>query len=189
MTITRRGFLSLVAGLSAMSVLPAEAEPIVQSIKPLVFPNRNIRVMRYSMGLMPESMEPILPGRVTILRGLPPIVMRPDRMVMNSAGFNLLHLGTHGNPILEGEIDSDLFMANGYGQRLELDTIKPGQEIIIAAVNRNPEPKMLVASLMGSACYEITAEEYEAEQKMLKDDEKNYINKYDNERDEDEDEE
>ncbi len=173
--ITRRGFLSLVAGLAAMSALPAEAEPIVQRIIPLV-PPKHSRLVRYAMGLHPESMEPILPGRITILRACPPIVMRPNRLMMNTSGFNLLHLGHHGNPIMENEIDSDFFTATAYGNpRLEMATIEPGQEIIIAAVNRNSEPRTLLASLMGYGLQEMSIEEYETEQAMLKADESNYI--------------
>lgn len=160
MNITRRGFLSLFATLP-VATRPTNAEAFVggrferiAKIIPNAAYGKFNMVERYVFTLLPETMEAIRPGGVTLLRGIPDRVFKPDRLMLSSPGFNLLHLATNKEPILQDEIESDYFCpANvGFGiPRLEMAHLEPGQEIIIAAVNRNKEPAVFTAALMGPA--------------------------------------
>lgn len=156
--LTRRGFLSLCISLPVLAKLPAEAEPIVQSTLPIV-PSSNFEIVRYALGLQPDSLQPIEPGRITVLRGLASILMRPDRLMLNCPGFSLLHLNSRGGVLLEDEVPSEMFLSTGYGMRMMFDSIQPGQEIVLAAINRSQEPQVLMGSLLGSGVQEISLEE------------------------------
>ncbi len=148
--VTRRGFLSLCAALPVLSVPPL-AEPLVKVV-PLI-PREGLRIVRYSMSLAADFMGAIEPNKITILRARPDKPIKPDRLIMSTGGFSLLHLGMNGEPILEGEIPSDFFSSTAYG-RMNFSTVTPSEEIVIAAVNRNKVAVPLHVLLMGNALEE-----------------------------------
>lgn len=133
MEVTRRGFLSLCASLGATLAMPLEAEPIVEASQALpIVPPTNMELVRYSLGILPDSTDLIQPGRVTILRGRTSLLLRPDRLMLNVPGFNILHLNARGEPLSEGEIPSEFFMPNSYGSgRMLFATLQPAQEVVL----------------------------------------------------------
>jgi hypothetical protein len=139
--------------------MPIEAEPIVAEAEALpIVPPSDMEIVRYSLELIPDSKLPIEPGGITILRGRNSLVLRPDRLILNVPGFNLLHLSTKGEPLLEGEIPSEYFAPTSYGSRMQFATLQPAQEIVLAAVNRNKEALTLYGQVMGHSLREITPE-------------------------------
>jgi hypothetical protein len=152
MTITRRGFLSLCAALPILARIPPSAEPIIQEAETLpLVPPPEFKLIRYALALAPDSSAKIEPGRVTILRALVPRMLRPERLQLNCGGFNLLHLGMNHEPILADEIPSEFFMPTSYFKNLPMATVQPGEEIIIAAVNRNRTAEYLIGSMITTA--------------------------------------
>jgi hypothetical protein len=164
MAITRRGFLSLCLSLPIIAKVPVEAEPIVKrasegEILKLVHNSlygklgRDVRVERYSFTMGSDMVEP---GRIALLRGIPSTDFLIERLIMNHGGFGILHMkaGTEiplGVGDENGEVASDHFGVAAHRPALEYATVGPDTEIILAAVNRNPYPVKLFASLMGAA--------------------------------------
>jgi hypothetical protein len=164
MAVTRRGFLSLCLSLPIIAKIPAQAEPIVKrasegEILKLVHNSlygkfgNTTRVERYSFTMGSELVEP---GRIALLRGIPSTPFLIQRLIMNHGGFGILHMksGTEiplGVGDENGEVASDYFGVAAHRPELEYAAVDPETEIILAAVNRNPYPVKLFASLMGAA--------------------------------------
>lgn len=169
--VTRRGFLSLCFTTAAVAALPSMAEPQVFVPFP-ANPNIHRLVERYSLGMRGAGL--VQPGEVITLRAIPSVSFRPDRLLMSCGGFNILHLDTNGVAIFgQGEIPSDLF-AMGSHARLDFASLNPGEELVIAAVNRNKEPKQFSVGVVGYAMTEETEEQYQARQAYLAADGLNY---------------
>ncbi len=129
-------------------IIPAVSAPTRAQL--LAYIGKSIRVERYAMSMYSGGL--IEPGRVALLRGIPSTLFRPDRLMFNNGGFNILHLGMNGEPMLGvDEVPTDIFSPDVFGMRMQFATIGPEEEVIIAAVNRNKEPRDLAVSLIGAA--------------------------------------
>lgn len=162
MSITRRGFLSLCLSLPAIAKIPEQAEPIIKratdgEILKIAanslygkIGNPNFKVERYSMSLGSMLVEP---GQIAVLRGIPSTALKIQRLLLNNPGFGILHFGKSETPMLDGELESDLFtpvMPDRLG-RLDFDWLYPTEELQLAVINHNNQTMPFAASVYGAA--------------------------------------
>ncbi len=150
--VTRRGFLSLLISTPVLLAIPQAAERIIVSPGKPYGLGFGVRVERWVLGLNGGRL--VAPCEVVELSTIVSKAFRPDRLMMSCGGFNLLHLNASGVAMIgEGEVPSDYFVFDptNYQPQLMFGSLNPGEEIVIAAVNRNKEPKYFNVSIMGAA--------------------------------------
>lgn len=166
--MNRRGFLSLLVATPLMPAL-AKFESVIQAPAPppVVLP-AEYHMARYVMGFGDGSL--VRPGGVVRYSAYMQRLFRPDRILIaqSSLQFSLLGVSTAGEPNLAEEISAEIFGPLAYGVRLELDSVRPGEEIVIAAINRGATAAPFHLALMGAAVAEGPApswgrEEYETD--------------------------
>lgn len=147
--VNRRGFLSLLVATPLIPAL-AKLESVIHAPPPvpLALP-AEFHLQRYVMPFGDGSL--VKPGGVVRYAARMQRVFRPERIMMPSSSlhFGLLGVSSAGEPNLDEEISAELFNPLAYGMRLELATVAPGEEIVIAAVNRGSEPAPFHLALMG----------------------------------------
>jgi hypothetical protein len=161
---TRRGFLSLVSAgvgeLVAARVMQALPAPAWGRVGDVFAPQQSQLVQRFVMPFSPELgfQEIVPPGGVTRMMVRSQTVFRPDRLIFASgvdlSKFAFLKLECGDSPEADqivGEVAAELFAPNGYGTRLGLSTMAPGDEIVLAVRNTSKvEAEFGHAAIIGS---------------------------------------
>jgi hypothetical protein len=149
--MNRRGFLSLLVATPLIPAL-AKLESVIQAPPPPVVlpPPGGWHLQRYVMSFGDGAL--VRPGGVVRYSAFMQRIFRPDRIVIPSSGsqFGLLGLSAAGEANLAEEIEAAMFSPLAWGARMQLDTVRPGEEIVICAVNRGAQPAPFHLALMGS---------------------------------------
>jgi hypothetical protein len=164
MSVTRRGFLSLVgtgaAALAIEKALPAVFRPAA------VVPGVRVRqladvpqVERYVMSFTPELgfQEIVEPGGITRLLCYPQVLFRPDRLMFDAGTdlgkFSLCQLVMGDSPEADqvvGEVPAEIFSPLNYGVRHVWDVVRPGEQVVLALRNvSNVEAEFRAAAMVG----------------------------------------
>lgn len=148
--ISRRGFLSLLAGSAALLAVSPAVERLIEAPPPPVALPEEFHVMTTVFPF--QSRGPIEPGRIELIELTPQQVFRPERLMMMAGAqeMELLHLAASGEPVVEDGVPCELFDAQAFGVRLVFATIAPGSRIVLAFRNHAKLAASVRGCFMGS---------------------------------------